>query len=678
MNELLINGQRLDLSDSTNIGITFSANNIGELQNRQSNFSNTFKVPITKRNSEILEWSHIQISSSQMPYRKNNVTYIQDGVELVAEGFCEVVGVDKGFYSLNVYSGNFDFIDSIGNLTVGELFKDDGIYDWALANAMNYRAGIDYFVYPLIDWRKDINTYFASNGTINVRQMLPCVIIKKMFERLSQRVKFNLTGAYLRSDVHDNMILSLNNFEKLQPPVIRTSQQLTSGRFPVGNATISSNSENPPPSSTLYVYPIFRGSNNPEFKWGDYRPQTTTTIGSLKFSGTYRAVWDIGNKKINAGSFTVVAEIRDDLGAVLKTESQTYESSQSTGDNTKIREFYDLIPIDIETDVINFSSARKYSIRLTFKITQRNRQTIFSVYSFRRFAWFPSGTSGTLAVTTDVFERSLEFTGTKAIGFGTPLNFPDLFTMKVKDVLKDILNMRGIIIQTNNYTKTVQFNFFQDLKNNISNANDWSSKLQPNSISMAFKFGKYAKINNMQFKEDSDKDLFVIDQSKTSFTIDNEILENEKLVVQLMHPATVVESRFNSYSIPVINQLKDANNEFLKNDWRLLQLSRQHTSFDVNYTDGVSIIPQTKNIPFCKFVPFEDLKNAHYTALIESLNQAKVLKADFNLNATDINNLDFTIPIYLDVPSESINGYFYLNKIENYKGNITKCEIIRL
>jgi len=77
-------------------------------------------------------------------------------------------------------------------------------------------------------------------------------------------------------------------------------------------------------------------------------------------------------------------------------------------------------------------------------------------------------------------------------------------------------------------------------------------------------------------------------------------------------------------------------------------------------------------------VPFEDLKNAHYTALIESLNQAKVLKADFNLNATDINNLDFTIPIYLDVPSESINGYFYLNKIENYKGNITKCEIIRL
>jgi len=72
------------------------------------------------------------------------------------------------------------------------------------------------------------------------------------------------------------------------------------------------------------------------------------------------------------------------------------------------------------------------------------------------------------------------------------------------------------------------------------------------------------------------------------------------------------------------------------------------------------------------------LKDKYYPSLIESLNQAKIMKADFYLNATDISDLDFTIPIYLDVPIESINGYFYLNKIENYKGNITKCEIIRL
>jgi len=672
MNELLINGQRLDLSDSTNIGITFSANNIGELQNRQSNFSNTFKVPITKRNSEILEWSHIQISSSQMPYRKNNVTYIQDGIELVAEGFAELVSVDSGFYSLNVYSGNFDFIDSIGNITVGELFNEDGVYDWALWNAMNYRDGSRYFVYPLIDWRKDINTYFASNGTIDVRQMLPCVVIKKMFDRLSQRIKFNLTGAYLQSNVHNNMILSLNHFEKLAPEFVGARNNVTNDNFFKSDSAVSSGTS----TSVYFFYPTFNKSwyGSPFNQGPSYKP-LANTIGKLKFNGTFLIKWTRnGTGNENTKSVVIFYRIKDDLGNVIK------ELSTDTLVFPKNTHVSEPIVFDLETDDQTFYSARSYTVEIECRVEQKSISMSFNLLPYELLFGIGYGGSAVFNDTNrnNGYLRTLTFTSTKSIAFGTPLNFTDLFTMKVKDVLKDILNMRGIIIQTNNYTKTVQFNFFQDLKNNISKAIDWSSKLQPNSISMGFKFGSYAKINNMQFKEDSDKDLFVIDKSKTSFTIDNETLENEKLVVQLLHPATVVESRFNSYSIPVINQLKDVNNEFLKNDWRLLQLSRQDTSFNVNYTDGVSIIPQTKNIPFCKFASFEELKNEYYTALIESLNQAKVLKADFNLNATDINNLDFTIPIYLDVPSESISGYFYLNKIENYNGNITKCEIIRL
>jgi hypothetical protein len=68
MNELIINNRTVDLSDSTNIGVTLCANNIGELQNRQGNFTNTFKLPTSKNNKEIFEWSHLQTSSSLMPY----------------------------------------------------------------------------------------------------------------------------------------------------------------------------------------------------------------------------------------------------------------------------------------------------------------------------------------------------------------------------------------------------------------------------------------------------------------------------------------------------------------------------------------------------------------------------------------------------------------------------------
>ena len=86
MIEILINDKRLDLSDLTKVGVTYCANNIGELQNRQGNFSNTFKIPITKNNSTLLEWSNLQTSISNIPYQKNNCTLIHNGVEIVSNG----------------------------------------------------------------------------------------------------------------------------------------------------------------------------------------------------------------------------------------------------------------------------------------------------------------------------------------------------------------------------------------------------------------------------------------------------------------------------------------------------------------------------------------------------------------------------------------------------------------
>jgi hypothetical protein len=134
MNELIINNRSVDLSDSTNIGVTFCANNIGELQNRQGNFTNTFKLPTSKNNKEIFEWSHLQTSSSLMPYNKLKATYKQNGIEIISEGIAEISNVDNNFFYVNVYSGNTDLLESIGDLTVGELYENDDIYNWDIGN----------------------------------------------------------------------------------------------------------------------------------------------------------------------------------------------------------------------------------------------------------------------------------------------------------------------------------------------------------------------------------------------------------------------------------------------------------------------------------------------------------------------------------------------------------------
>ena len=50
----------------------------------------------------------------------------------------------------------------------------------------------------------------------------------------------------------------------------------------------------------------------------------------------------------------------------------------------------------------------------------------------------------------------------------------------------------------------------------------------------------------------------------------------------------------------------------------------------------------------------------------------------FKLTPLDIQELDFSIPVFLDVAEMDINGYFYINKISNYSGGLTSCELIRL
>lgn len=670
MNELIINNRRVDLGENTNIGLTFSANNIGELQNRQGNFSNTFKLPTTKNNKEIFEWSHLQTSSSLMPYQTLKATYKQNGIEIVSDGLAEINNVDNNYYYVNVYSGNLDLMGSIGELTVGQLYENDIVYNWNLTNNIAIRDKSRYYIYPLIGWRKDVT--FFTTSTIDVRQMLPCAVVQEMFNRLSSKIGYSFTGNYLSSSDHLNMVLTPNDFTIPKADAITTSQNLKT-------KALGQYEFNTIPSGTAISYfkyfPAFRNENKiVDFNIGAFKP-TVNKIGTLKFSGQYQAFKDSGN---NAKDYYLNVSIIDEnevdvYGPIIYGP---YPSGTTE------------IVIDIETPEMTFLSTKYYKAKINAQIQQAKNETKFQLYEYDKINYIPyikvlSFENGVLITKTipnspiDTLPHYLTFTPSPKIAYNTPINFTKIFTMKVKDVLKDILNLRAIIIQTNNYTKTISFNSFEDVNLNKSIAKDWSNKIQ-NSTSMSFKFGNYAKKNNFLFKEDTDK-VFNLDfYGDYYFNLSNQNLDEEKTVVKLAHPYTPWGNRFNGYVIPTINGLKDNTNEWLKSDWRLLNLNIQSTNFDVNYTDGTTTLPQTTFIPFCNVPTFGQLVPKYYPTIKSILESPKVIKIVANLNVTDISDLDFSIPIQIQRPDLNLSGYFYINKIENYKGNLTSCEIIEI
>ena len=677
MNELIINNRRVDLGENTNIGLTFSANNIGELQNRQGNFSNTFKLPTTKNNKEIFEWSHLQTSSSIMPYQTLKATYIQNGIEIVSDGVAEINNVDNNYYYVNVYSGNLDLMASIGELTVGQLYENDVVWNWTLNSNTRIRDKSDYYIYPLIGWRKDVT--FFTTSTIDVRQMLPCAVMQEMFNRLSSKIGYAFVGNYLSSSDHLNMVLTPNDFTIPKADAIVTSQQLSTQPF----AEYEFNSI---PSGTAVSYfkyfPSYRNENKvADFNIGAFKP-TINKIGKLKFSGQYQAFKESGN---NAKDYYLNVSIIDEnevdvYGPIIYGP---YPSGTTE------------IVIEIETPEMTFLSTKYYKAKIKASIQQAKNVTKFQFYEYDKIN-YKKPVNPTISVfnpTTGAYDivpapagfipktttlpHYLTFTPSPKIAFNTPINFTKIFTMKVKDVLKDILNLRAIIIQTNNYTKTISFNSFEDVNLNKSIAKDWSNKIQ-NSTSMGFKFGNYAKKNNFLFKEDTDKvfnsDFF----GDYYFNLNNQNLDDEKTVVKLAHPYTAWGNRYNGYVIPTVNGLKDNTNEWLKSDWRLLNLKIQSTSFNVNYTDGTSTSALNTYIPFCNVPTFSELVPKYYPTIKSILETPKVLKIVAMLDVTDISDLDFSIPIQIQRPDLNLSGYFYINKIENYKGNLTSCEIIEI
>ncbi len=646
MRELYINDKLLELSDNTPIGISFSANNIGELQNRNSSFSNTIKVPITQNNKVALELSHLINSATKIPYTKLSATYIENGVEIVSNGTAVISSVENGYYNLSITSGNSDLNTLLGDTTVGQLYGDESI-TWTLNNVVNSNDKSKHYIYPLIDWISDNDTFLATNYNANINHMLPCLLHSSIFKKIESFIKYSFTGSHITSDAHLNGLLTPNEFTNKQPTTIVAKNT----QFGLWKKTLSVPEGGL--SVSMDVYPKINNLTAPfYFSTYMYYQSTTYKKGKLSFSSTVVLSWlSVGNYSWTqikqSKNIYITASIKDDLG----------------NDYTGIIPFLDVdtklnykteFLVNIETSIITFEPARKYYIALRVACEQHsNIDSIVIV--------------GAKVNNLDVFT----FTESESIALNSTFRYSDIFTMKVKDFLKDTLNLRGLIIQTNSYLRTIKINTFDDLKKNKAIAKNWSDKLH--SISeLSYTFGNYAQKNWLRFKS---LDSVPAQLGDSYFEVANVNLEAEKNVVQLGHPATEQKAKYLGLNIPKIKAL-NVNNEWQKPEYRILTL--QQTSKSIDYTDGITTITKTSSIPSCKFEGMDVLSSLYYKTIKEILTETKVINAVVKLNGKDIQELDFTIPILLDIPELSINNYFYINTISNYKKGLTNVELVRL
>lgn len=117
--ELYINSSQIEIPERA-VSRTLQINNIGELKDRQANYSNSINIPMTPKNIAVLEMLGIVGSTTRLPYTQVSVKYILDGIELISDGK-GLIKNTKGVYSLVIYDGNIAISDLLGKKELGQL-----------------------------------------------------------------------------------------------------------------------------------------------------------------------------------------------------------------------------------------------------------------------------------------------------------------------------------------------------------------------------------------------------------------------------------------------------------------------------------------------------------------------------------------------------------------------------
>ncbi len=694
--QLFINDQLVDLIDDSPIALTFQINNLAEVQNQQGNTSNQFKLPLTQRNRKILGFPDDLAFTTNLPYQQYQAKIIQDGLEIIPYGIAELNGIDQDTANLTVLSGNVDFFNAIdGKLyDMGDstsIWSNYGQnlvwrpYDhpWNVDSVANSQSKTEGWIWPVVDYGAIDPIDFTK--PIDVRYQRPGFFIKTAIDLLLKSAGYTATGSLLLDPLYPLMIAQFSNgsFDhgsdyQNQPNTrgLSVAQSLT---------TPLDHPDQLNPGGNLYWDTILPGDDpSNQFSGRQYftAKELDEVVITVIFSQVYLRGY-IENSKLSV--FILYHRSGDPPG--VSTSIGTYDFSfDGFGEKKEGKPGSDpngWTRLHNSNGPDRYGEINLYNSVLSAQTTIQKDDTVYIGY----------GWTGRQPAYARIYPCTLTIVSqNKQVQFGQTIQceriFPDI---SQKDLLKDTLQRFGILCQTNNTNKSIAFNSFKDIVNNIPIAKDWSSKCLNQGKQVSFQLGSYAQLNYMQYK--TDQNILPLKLGWSQIQIADKTLPAN---------ATLFESQFGPslnrpYRSGTIGQIlmidkTSSDNSFSIGVVPRILIDQKLNLGDntVTFTDGSNnrVVNDKISIPYfykpdAPVLPgygqpnlmFDDLRKRYYPEFEKILSQTKKIIRYILLTPRDILELDLMIPVYLAQDS----AYYYINKIDSWrKGQPTKVELIKL
>ena len=644
------------------LALTKGIVNLDNLKARTGTYSKTFKVPNTNNNSKLL--SNVDNINSKKDYRdalnrKPCVIIVNNNQN--DSGFLQVSkSINKDYFELIFFGNNIDWVKSASELKLNTIDwrNNTQVYNQAgVTSAWLSNSNSDDHAYPYISRGGN-----KSNVTASVEDFYPCFYIRSIFERGLNQLGWNVSSNFLVSNEIKLLVGDLSNSMTVADSVVNQSRTRASRSSDVinygGDSFLILNDDvNPPnedtynnynPSSGIYVVPTN----------GTYNINVLLITDNWQITGTQNKNFKV---KLTDGSFTssgykIIAQQTTSIRTTQQsTNTFSFKVNLKQGDNLSIITKWTANPSSSVSENVKFKAGTFFDIQRSSKLAEGDNFLLTEI-------------------------------------------IPD--SVKLIDVINDFTRMFNIYYWTDVKTKTIYFEPRNDFFKPITQALDWTDKIDfsknyeidyINTYKRNVEF-KYKELNNDEWLkgwQDVNKRIY----ARYNHILPDRFAEGTNTIelglfsASYGHSASEISQTNSADTSP--STLKIWNNyqtevptERINSYNPKIFFNRYFTQEDTNgisrkaviFNNTSSFIPygifQTYNnvtSPMnLSFTGADGLFSTHYANMFKNIEDGGRLTAYLRLDDVDINNLDFRNLVYISTPSE-ITGYYIVEKVQDYK-----------
>lgn len=616
---LFIDGELVDLDDSTKITLNYKSNLFTDLSKIVSNNSYTIKLPKTVRNQRVIKHADLPACSTDYPRKYHSARYIRNGVEIIPNGKAVFMsGADS--FEVALIWGNISLLSGIvgSDKTLNDL-KDSypEYYTIWKREFSNYQDSANFI---MADMNMGVRNYDSKN------YVHPCVRAGWILERISQDSGINFL---FPNNIMDSLI------NRLLVPMLTKKGK---GEDDNNQFGISYEYDNGTRPNHNYGYVLSALAST--YKKTDYLE--TVDPYKEKYAGMKILK---NNTKIHIRGRMFFNFVRAEMpnprfvaykvvdGAAEEVFSVSYISLERKGN----QDWFVSFEYDDYTTLLDAGDVIYFAFADTGFFTNSWGSTTFVI--------------GLLAFIedTNVFEDG--------VSDGYYPIISNLPSVKQIDFLKALSAMSGTFAVVKNET-TIQFVSMDEVISNKGKAIDWTRKVvasyqdnKPKTIS--FSLDGFAQKNIYKWKEDSS----VSGSYDGYIYVNDETIEVSKDSVTLSFAAT--DMRVDKAYIPIYEYGdNDEVGKLGKVDPRIL----------------LEINNNGKSKATFSGLGWSALLSKNYQSYQKVVRNPIIITEKIEISDIDLKELDVTVPVYLG----QYGRYYALISVKAEDTGVCECKLLQL